>query len=156
MQMTSKNAFQVLWPAGSEGASQHLRHHCFHKTFRAAGPANFSGDGLRCTPLRRGAPLGCPTACRVACISRVGQAREGEGVVSGTFSRDTPSLYFLFIDSKRLSELNAPYLDTCTCSQWGQCLKQGTDMHPCMLWPTCLEICFCIAQVQMAHLFPSW
>ena len=75
-------------------------------TFPAAGPANFSGDGLRCTPRRRGAPLGCPTACRVACISR--QASEGEGDLRGTFSRDKPSLYFLFIDSKRLSELKAP------------------------------------------------
>ena len=75
-------------------------------TFPAAGPANFSGDGQRCTPRRREAPLGCPTACQVACISR--QGRQGQCELIVTISRDKPSLYFLFIDSKRLSELNAP------------------------------------------------
>ena len=81
-------------------------------TFPAAGPANFSGDGLRCTPRRRGPPSAVPRHAGSRASAGRGKqgpaAREGEGVLRGTFSRDKPSLYSLFIDSKRLSEQNAP------------------------------------------------
>ena len=90
------------------GASQHRKHRIFLKTLP------FRRRGLRISPA-----MGCDAlrgeeehhwAVPRPAWSRAsaGRGEQGGGVLTGTFSRDKPSLYFLFIDCKLLSEWNAP------------------------------------------------